>query len=191
MSELAQTPSRLTDAQRQLLAARLRKGRTAQPDRIQRRPAEAEVPLSFAQEQLWFLDRFAPGLPTYNIPHLMWLSGRLDLPALDRAVTALVSRHESLRTRLVPGSGDGPRQVIDEVAPMRLPVIELAEPDLARARAEARSSAPSKRYCRSTSQPARCSGCTCSSWPNRSTRCSSWCTTACSTPGRSAFLSAN
>src|SRR4051794_6836851 len=126
MSELAQTPSRLTEAQRQMLAARLRKGRNVQPDCIQRRPAGAEIPLSFAQEQLWFIDRFAPGLPTYNIPQLMWLSGRLDLPALNRAVTALVSRHESLRSRLVPGSGDSPRQVIDPAAAVHLPVIEVA-----------------------------------------------------------------
>ncbi|MEO7262645.1 MAG: amino acid adenylation domain-containing protein [Jatrophihabitantaceae bacterium] len=138
MSELAQAPSRLTDAQRQMLAARLRKGRNAEPDHIQRRPTGAEIPLSFAQEQLWFLDRFAPGLPTYNISHLMWLSGRLDLPALNRAITALVGRHESLRTRLVPGSGDSPQQVIDQAAAVLLPVIELAEPDLDRARAKVR-----------------------------------------------------
>jgi amino acid adenylation domain-containing protein len=139
MSERAQIPSRLTDEQRQLLAARLRKGRTAQADRIPRRAPGAEVPLSFAQEQLWFLDRFAPGLPTYNIPHLLWLSGRLDLPALNRAVTALVRRHESLRTRLLAGDGDGPRQRVDEPAPVPLPVIELAEPEPAAARAAARS----------------------------------------------------
>jgi amino acid adenylation domain-containing protein len=138
MSERAQIPSRLTDEQRQLLAARLRKGRAAQPDRIQRRAPDADIPLSFAQEQLWFLDRFAPGLPTYNIPHLLWLSGRLDVPALNRAVTALVRRHESLRTRLVAGDGDGPRQLVDQPAPVPLPVIDLAEPDPAGARAAAR-----------------------------------------------------
>src|SRR6185503_17694 len=139
MSESAQTPSRLTDEQRQLLAARLRKGRTAQPDRIPRRAPDADIPLSFAQEQLWFLDRFAPGLPTYNIPHLVWLSGQLDVPALNRALTGLVGRHESLRTSLVTGAGGRPYQAIAAPAPVQLPLIELTEPEPAQAQARARA----------------------------------------------------
>ena len=135
MSERAQAPSMLSDAQRQMLAARLRKGRSAPAQGIQRRPAGAEVPLSFAQEQLWFLDRFAPALPTYNIPHLVWLSGELDVPALNRAVSALAGRHETLRTRLVLGSGGPAPLGVSDPAPVQLPLIELAEPDLATARA--------------------------------------------------------
>ncbi len=135
MSEQTRTPSVLSAAQRDLLAARLRKGRSAPPQGIERRPAGAEVPLSFAQEQLWFLDRFAPALPTYNIPHLVWLSGELDVAALGRAVTALAARHETLRTRLVLGRGGQARQVIEDPAPVPLPLIELAEPDLDTARA--------------------------------------------------------
>jgi amino acid adenylation domain-containing protein len=120
-----------------LLAARLRKGRRAQSNAIQRRAPGTEVPLSFAQEQLWFLDRFAPGLPTYNVPHLVWLSGPLDVPVLNRALTGLVGRHESLRTSLVTGTGGRPYQVIAAPAPVQLPVFELdeSEPGQAQARA--------------------------------------------------------
>jgi amino acid adenylation domain-containing protein len=138
MSERAQTPSVLSDAQRQLLAARLRKGRTAPSRSIQRRAPGTQVPLSFAQEQLWFLDQLAPGLPTYNIPHLVWLSGELDVAAFNRAVAALVARHESLRTALVRGSGGRGYQVISDVLPVPVPMIELTEPDLAQAEARVR-----------------------------------------------------
>jgi len=85
--------------------------------------------LSFGQEQLWFIDRFAPGLPTYNIPHALRLSGPLDDAALDRALTGLVARHEALRTRLVTGASGRPVQVIDPpatVAPGRRDLSALA-----------------------------------------------------------------
>ena len=60
----------LTDAQRAALAARLRRGRAERRrPAIPRGPAGlAELPLSLGQEQLWFIDRLAPGQPTYNIP---------------------------------------------------------------------------------------------------------------------------
>ncbi|NUR30213.1 MAG: amino acid adenylation domain-containing protein, partial [Catenulispora sp.] len=72
-------------------------------------------PLSSGQEQLWFIDQFAPGLPTYNIAGLLRLIGDLDIAALGRAVDAFVERHEALRTRLVTTDGR-PVQVIDPPA---------------------------------------------------------------------------
>ncbi|MDQ2957932.1 MAG: amino acid adenylation domain-containing protein, partial [Actinomycetota bacterium] len=118
--------NRLSDAQRELLAARLRKGRAPAAGGIARRPVGAPVPLSFAQEQLWFLDRFAPGLATYNIPHLLWLSGSLDQAALRRALDGLASRHESLRTRFVAGPGGQPVQLIDPPVDVPLPEHDLS-----------------------------------------------------------------
>ena len=59
----------LTDSQRVALAARLRRGRVAAVAEVPRRPGGlTDLPMSFGQEQLWFIDRFAPGLATYNIP---------------------------------------------------------------------------------------------------------------------------
>ncbi|HEX9034252.1 MAG TPA: condensation domain-containing protein, partial [Streptosporangiaceae bacterium] len=113
----------LTDSQRIALATRLRRGRADEPARIPRRPADlAELPLSPAQEQLWFLHRLAPGLPAYNVPLALALSGPLDRAALGRAIDALVARHEALRTRLVTGSGGRPAQVIDPPTAMPLPL---------------------------------------------------------------------
>jgi len=101
----------LSDSQRAALAARLRQGRG--PAGIpRRRPDLAELPLSSGQEQLWFIDQFAPGLATYNIAGVLRLLGDLDVAALARAVDAVVERHEALRTRLVTVDGP-PVQVID------------------------------------------------------------------------------
>ncbi|WP_199511575.1 non-ribosomal peptide synthetase [Nucisporomicrobium flavum] len=123
----------LSDTQRALLAARLRRGRADQAVAgIPRRaPGLVDVPLSFGQEQLWFIDQLAPGLATYNIAGAVRLTGPLDPAALQAAVTALVGRHESLRTRLVARDGRAV-QVIDEPAEVKLPVTDLsglAEPE--------------------------------------------------------------
>src|SRR6059058_5402269 len=71
-----------------------------------------EVPLSFGQEQLWFIDRLAPGLPTYNIAEVVRMCGRLDVGVLGSALGLLCARHEVLRSRLVTVEGSG-FQVVD------------------------------------------------------------------------------
>lgn len=107
----------LSDAHRASLVARLRRGRENAPAGIPRRPAGMQqVPLSFGQEQLWFIEQLAPGLPTYNIAGMLRFTGALDTAALARAVDALVERHEVLRTRLIDADGI-PQQGIDPPAP--------------------------------------------------------------------------
>jgi hypothetical protein len=85
---------------------------------------QSAPPLSFAQEQLWFIDEFHHGLPAHNVPGLVWLDGELDEAALTGALAALVARHEPLRTRLAAGDGGRPVQLIDPPGPG--PVLELA-----------------------------------------------------------------
>ncbi len=138
----------LTDAQRAALTARVRRGRTAAPDaRIARRPAGmADPPASYGQEQLWFLDRFAPGRSTYNLPCPVAIRGPLDAAALDRALAALTARHEALRTRLVAGEHSHPVQVIDPAAPGPASArrLDYAGPDRAEARRRLRELAASE-----------------------------------------------
>ncbi len=74
-------------------------------------PRDVPPPLSFAQERLWFLDRFEPGSPAYNMPSALRLSGRLDAAALEESVREIVRRHEVLRTTF-PEIGGEPRQAI-------------------------------------------------------------------------------
>ena len=83
------------------------------------------LPLSFAQERLWFLDQLGVTGSAYNIPHAFRLSGMLNLPALERALTELVRRHESLRTRFEAVDGVGV-QVIDPAEPVQLVVTDLS-----------------------------------------------------------------
>ncbi|MFG1794510.1 amino acid adenylation domain-containing protein [Nocardia sp. NPDC049149] len=85
-------------------------------------PRPDRIPLSFAQQRMWFLNQFDPTAAVYNIPMTIRLSGDLDVDALQQAVADLVARHEILRTRY-PETPDGPEQRI--LAPHEVPV-ELA-----------------------------------------------------------------
>ncbi|HLL83845.1 MAG TPA: amino acid adenylation domain-containing protein, partial [Longimicrobium sp.] len=73
---------------------------------IPRHEGAGAAPLSFGQERLWFLERLAPGRPTYHVPIAMRLRGALDTAALERAVEALAQRHDVLRTRIVERQDD-------------------------------------------------------------------------------------
>jgi hypothetical protein len=93
--------------------------------------AFAELPLSFAQERLWFIEQLQPGTATYNMATVARLAGLLDVAALGRSVDALVARHESLRTRfpasrLLETRSGGPIQVIDPPRRGLLPVVDFA-----------------------------------------------------------------
>ena len=92
----------------------------------------AEIPLSYAQRRLWFLDRLEGSSATYTIPLALRVRGVLDRPALEAALGDLVERHESLRT-IFPDTLGVPRQVILDagVARPRLSVTAIDEGSLA------------------------------------------------------------
>ena len=92
---------------------------------MERAPRECRLPLSFAQQRLWFLDQLAPQDPTYNCPGGVRLEGRLDVEALEGAINEIVRRHEVLRTRIEAEEGE-PAQVIDEWERRRLEVEDLS-----------------------------------------------------------------
>ncbi|HYH78578.1 MAG TPA: amino acid adenylation domain-containing protein, partial [Longimicrobium sp.] len=85
----------------------------------------APLPLSFAQERLWFLDRLEPGSATYNIPAAWRLGGALDEAALERSLSEIVRRHEALRTTFTAVDGS-PVQVVAPFDGFALPVEDLS-----------------------------------------------------------------
>jgi amino acid adenylation domain-containing protein len=107
----------------ELLRRRLRQARRRDSG-IGRRAPEDPLPLSFSQEQLWFMDQFAPGSAAYGIPFAVRLTGPLDVGALQDALDAVVARQEALRMRFA-SSGDGsPRLVVTETGRLPLAVVE-------------------------------------------------------------------
>ncbi|HEX9937546.1 MAG TPA: amino acid adenylation domain-containing protein, partial [Longimicrobium sp.] len=88
------------------------------------------LPLSFAQERLWFLDRMEPGSAFYNVPAARRLSGAVDVQALEQALALVVRRHEALRT-VFPERDGAPVQVVEPFAGFTLPMDDLsAHPDI-------------------------------------------------------------
>jgi len=79
--------------------------------RIPRRTSNDNVPLSFAQQRIWFLDQFAPGSSFYNVDNALRIRFPLDTKALERSYNETVRRHESLRTTFQSVNGK-PIQVI-------------------------------------------------------------------------------
>ncbi|HVR99977.1 MAG TPA: non-ribosomal peptide synthase/polyketide synthase [Thermoanaerobaculia bacterium] len=103
----------------------LRGGESAETPPIVRVPRDRDLPLSFAQQRLWFIDQLEPGSPAYNLPVALHASGRLDVGALARSLSEVVRRHEPLRTAFRAGA-EGPVQAIGEPVPVALPRIDLS-----------------------------------------------------------------
>jgi amino acid adenylation domain-containing protein len=86
---------------------------------------EGPLPLSFAQERLWFIDQLEPGSATYNIPGGVQLTGRLQMAALEQSLVEMVQRHEVFRTSFVEFDGR-PVQEISALTTMDLPLVDLS-----------------------------------------------------------------
>ncbi len=92
---------------------------------VQRRSREQALPLSFAQQRLWFLDKLEPGNAFYNLTSAVRINGALDSEALARSFGEVVRRHEVLRTTFQTFDGQ-PVQLIAEATPFALPVTDLS-----------------------------------------------------------------
>jgi amino acid adenylation domain-containing protein len=100
---------------------------------LPRATREGALPLSSAQQRLWFFDKLEPGTSLYNIPVVVRLEGTLDAAALERSLAELVRRHESLRTTFV-SHGGAPSQVISPSLELPLARVDLShEPEARRA----------------------------------------------------------
>jgi amino acid adenylation domain-containing protein len=84
-----------------------------------------ELPLSFAQQRLWFIDQLQPGSAAYNIPAALRIRGPLDAAALETALAELVRRHEALRTTFAATAGRAV-QVVHPAGAFSLPRLDLS-----------------------------------------------------------------
>ncbi len=87
---------------------------------------QAEIPLSFSQQRLWFLDQLEPGTATYNLSKIVRLKGNLEASRLRNALQSVVDRHEILRTSFVSENGQG-RQIIAPAIQAELPLTDLSK----------------------------------------------------------------
>jgi amino acid adenylation domain-containing protein len=111
------------------LAARIdmaiRLGHGIEEPPLARAPREGDLPLSFAQQRLWFLAQLDPESPAYNVPAAARIRGALDTVTLARTLAEIVRRHEMLRTTFEVRNG-GPVQIVAPAVAQRLPRLDLS-----------------------------------------------------------------
>ncbi|GAX39730.1 amino acid adenylation domain-containing protein [Tolypothrix sp. NIES-4075] len=93
---------------------------------IVRVPRQPEMPVSFAQQRLWFLQQFEPESGFYNIPVAMRFQGQLNVAALEQSLNQIINRHEALRTNFIQVNGQ-PMQVIASSSTLPLAVYDLQQ----------------------------------------------------------------
>jgi len=102
---------------------------------IPRRTSAQSAPLSFGQERMWFLDQLAPGNPFYAETAGSRIPMPIDVDILERAVNAIVQRHETLRTHFEM-SNDQPVQIVSPSLHVAVPLVDLSALPPARRAAE-------------------------------------------------------
>jgi amino acid adenylation domain-containing protein len=133
LRELFEKPTVAALAGRVEVALRAAQGVELPPLRAAERVGE--LPLSFSQQRLWFLDQLQSRSAFYNIPLALRINGFLLLPALQLSLSEIVRRHEVLRSRFLSSEGK-PTLVIDPPSPISLPLLDLSDLDPATQQAE-------------------------------------------------------
>jgi amino acid adenylation domain-containing protein len=126
-----------------MLAARVRAAAasTSRAPEIARVSRDKPLPASFAQARLWFLEQLQSGGATYNVPLVLRLEGALDEAILERALSALVERHETLRTTFVALEGE-PHQVVHPPSAVKMSRVEASSAEAAREAVSREAHAP-------------------------------------------------
>src|SRR5256886_6414528 len=129
-NELTLSRRELSDSQKALLEKRLQGALNATAKRCERpaiphRAQRENLPLSYAQQRLWFLDRLEPGSSVYNLCQAVRLTGALNLAALERSLNEIIRRHEVLRANFIASDGN-PAQTIAGSRTLKLQVTDLS-----------------------------------------------------------------
>ncbi len=124
LRDLFETPTIAGLAERIETVIRANQGLQAPP--IERVTREGNLPLSFGQQRLWFLDKLAQGSSFYNISFAIRVGGNLDVAALEWSLKEIARRHEGLRTTFSSVDGQ-PVQIISDTISLTVPLIDLTE----------------------------------------------------------------
>jgi hypothetical protein len=84
-----------------------------------------ELPLSFAQQRLWFLDQLEPDTAFYNVPGIFRMAGKLNVIALQQSLNEILRRHEVLRSTFKVTDGQ-PTLLINPASPLVMPQTDLS-----------------------------------------------------------------
>ena len=140
MSDLLKRLEKFSPEKRELILKKLREQQLAQAannshqkPRLVSVPRDRDFPLSFAQARLWFLDQLEGGNVAYNVPAALRLTGALDTAALERAIAAVIQRHEILRTLFPTVKGNPVQRIVQAAWPplTRLDLRSLSEAEQA------------------------------------------------------------
>ncbi len=116
----------LNEHKAEILAWLDRAGARRQEPPLQRLPRDGDLPLSFAQQRLWFIDQLEPGSVLYNVPKAFRVGGALDSASLEQSLNEIVRRHEVLRTTFSAVDGR-PVQNISPRVIVSLPLVDLTD----------------------------------------------------------------
>ena len=131
MSDLLKRLEQFSPEKRELILKKLREQQLAieaqnraQKPQIVPVPKAGDLPLSFAQARLWFLDQLEGGSVAYNAPSALRLTGRLHVTALEQAIAEVVRRHEVLRTTFPTVNGNPVQRIADDSS-ISIPIQDL------------------------------------------------------------------
>jgi len=117
------------------IAAEQRKQQGLEVPPLQPVSRERDLPLSFGQYRLWFLNQLEPNSPVYNIPSAVRLTGSLNVAVLEQSFNEVIRRHEVLRTSFISQEGQ-PIPIIDPNTDLTLTIVNLEGLDSERQEAE-------------------------------------------------------
>ncbi|MEM9273746.1 MAG: amino acid adenylation domain-containing protein, partial [Cyanobacteria bacterium P01_F01_bin.143] len=128
MKNFSQQLQSLSPEQRALLEQKLRQKGIELPKatNIPRRAENVEIPLSFAQKRLWFVQQLEPENSSYNVASALKLEGKLSVENLVKTLNEIIQRHEILRTIFISNEDKQPIQVIQPFQEIALPIVEIS-----------------------------------------------------------------
>ncbi len=104
----------------------LKTNRYLQASPIKPEQRKETMPLSFAQQRLWFLDQLTPGLSAYNMAFIRSFNGPLNIPVLEKCLNEVIKRHEILRTNFIAIDGQPAQKILQSVT-FSLPIVDFSE----------------------------------------------------------------